>query len=356
MNNSLKEAWSRLVNHTYTIEDLVLILDSVKEDEPLQEFYEVDNRVWDEAFANTSPLTEEQKKAYRRKAAQLIAEYERKNGIPSVHIPSRTIVRFRKIWYAAAAAILLGLLIPAVQFFVKPTTEQVAIPYIIKATQRGEIKTIVLPDQTKVTLNVASRLKYPAVFAGERTVELQGGAIFDVTPDSERPFTVATTDMNVSVLGTVFDVKAYPDDESLMVSVASGKVEVTSTVTTGHAPLLHDSLSHTPVLLGKNHQLIIDKATGNIEKYTIDVEKYLSWTDGILYFTRTPIQEVVNMLNRSHPQMVFKLAKGEYPDLITGRLETKKLDTILDTFIQSLGLQYKKTGNIIILYNGNHNK
>jgi ferric-dicitrate binding protein FerR (iron transport regulator) len=57
-----------------------------------------------------------------------------------------------------------------------------------------------------VTLNSESRITYPAEFADERSVELQGEAIFDVTHDADRPFMVATADMNVKVLGTIFDV------------------------------------------------------------------------------------------------------------------------------------------------------
>ena len=348
LRTELVEAWKRFVDDTYTIEDLALLLNSVERNELLREFREVSDSVWNEAIANKPLMTEDRREAYEKKVYQLLDEYERKR----IRIPSRRIVRFRKIWYAAAAAILLGLMIPAARLFVKPTTEQteIAIHYIIEATGRGEIKTIVLPDQTKVTLNVESRLTYPDVFADERTVELQGEAIFDVTPDSERPFTVATAGMNVKVLGTVFDVKAYPNDETLLVSVASGKVEVTTTAAMGHAPLSQEN----PLYLEKNHQAKIDRATGDVEKLNIDAERYLSWTDGVLYFNKTPMKEIVNMLNRSYPRMVFELAEGEYPNLITGKFDTKEMAPMLGVFFKLFGIQNKKTGNKIILYNGNH--
>ena len=336
---SLQEAWNRYVDDTYTCEDLTLILDSIRDDAQLQAFYEVGDRVRHETITNTLPLTEEQEETYKRRAAQLFEEYERKHGIPPIHIASRTLTRFRKIWYAAAAAVLLGLLVPVVQFLTKPveTRHATSVQYVEAVTGRGEIKTIVLPDQTKVTLNAESRLTFPAVFANERSVELQGEAIFDVTHDNNRQFVVTTADMNVRVLGTVFDVKAYSEDKFTMVSVVSGKVEV--------------NLPGGKALLEKNNQVKMNKTTGGFEKLAIDAEKYLSWTNGMLLFNDTPIHEVVNMLNRSNSQMVFELVEGEYPILITGRLDTKMLGTRLDDVMLSFGLKYKKTGAKIILYN-----
>ena len=347
---SLQDAWRRYVDHSETFDDLNLIMDSIRKDEDLLESHEALNRKWNEILNRDTPFESGELKKYKRKLRRMYAGLKRRQKIRSV--PSPTIVRFRKIWYAAAAALLLGLLIPAARLFVKPKTEQVAIQYIIEATQRGEIKTIVLPDQTKVTLNVESRLKYPDVFAGERSVELQGEAIFEVTPDSERPFTVATADMNVRVLGTVFDVKAYPDDELLMVSVASGKVEVGLR---GEMGKTGKTGGNSYILLGKNHQVKIDKTTGKSEKLIIDAEEYLSWTDGTLLFHRTTVRDAVNMLNRYYTQLIFELAQGEYPDLITGEIDPKKVGMTLEPIFRSFGLKYKKTGNKILLYHENNN-
>ena len=138
----------------------------------------------------------------------MYAEAKRRQMITVI---SGNIRRFRKIWYAAAAVLLLGLLIPAAYLYLNPKTGQSesTVQYVEVTTGCGEIKTFYLPDQTMVTLNVESNLKYPAVFAGERFVELKGEALFEVTPDSDKPFIVATTAMNISVLGTVFGVKAY---------------------------------------------------------------------------------------------------------------------------------------------------
>ena len=244
--------------------------------------------------------------------------------------------RFRKTGYAAAAAIFIGVVVFSAIYLVKPKSEQTVAQAIEMITQRGETKTIYLPDQTKVTLNAESRLSYPATFVGERSVELLGEAIFEVTSDNGQPFTVVTADMRIKVLGTVFNVKAYRDDLLASVSVVSGKVEV--------------NLPDGKALLEKNHQVRMDKTTGDFEKLTIDAEKYVSWTKGTLYFNDTPVREVVNMLNRSCPHMVFELAKGDFSNLISGKLDTHYLESELEPIIHSIGLQYVKKDNKIILY------
>ena len=345
-NKSLRkahiEAWKRYMDDSYTCDDLALILDLIKDDANIKEFEEVwDNVLWNKA--NDLPLTpEERKEIYRKEFAQLLAEYQNRQEMQkaqTIQPPSRNnTYRFRKIWYAAAAAaIILGFVIPATYLYMKPKTEQ-TVRYVETFTQRGEIKTVVLPDQTEVTLNAGSYLKYPENFTGvERSVELYGEALFDVTSDPARPFTVKTENMNIKVVGTVFNVKEYADDLTASVSVASGKVEV--------------CLANVKALLEQNQQVKMDKITGNSETVNINAGVFLSWTKGTLYFYRTPIHEVVNMLNRHFPQVNIELVEGEYFYLITGEHENVNLpEDVISGIVYATGLKYKKTGNKYTLY------
>lgn len=333
------EAWQRYTNDAYTCDDLALLLDAIKEDDRLHEFKEVFDKEWFRAMIDTPPTAEDRKEAYRKEAAQFLAEYQRKKQMQTTRMPARNnTVRLRKIFYAAAAVLLLGLLIPTAYYYLKPKTDQTIAQYIEMETQRGEIKTIFLPDQTKVMLNAGSRMKYPAIFTGdERLVELYGEALFDVTSDPERPFIVKTDNMKIKVVGTVFDVKEYSNDLRSSVTVSSGNVEV--------------SLAGGKVWLEHNNQVKMNKTTGDFEKLTIDADKYLSWTDGTLYFHRTPIREVVNMLNRHYPQVDIQLAEGDYSILISGEHDNKSLEAVLTSIVYSTGLKYKKTGRKYTLFN-----
>ena len=335
--NEKKEIWMRYGNNVYSGEDLALLLDLAKDDENIQALYDA----WDNAWNNALPQTKEQQEALRLEIAQLIEKYEHNRKLQHAKVAlSRNTGRFRKIWYAAAAVLLLGLLIPtAYMISFKPGTEQSLVHYIEMNTQRGEIKTIVLPDQTQVTLNAESSIKYPAKFSGnERLVALSGEALFDVTSDRKRPFIVKTDNMSIKVVGTVFDVKDYNNDGLSSVSVASGKVEV--------------GLADTKVMLEPNQQIKMNKANREFEKKTFDANKFISWTDGALYFYRTPIREVVDILNRHYTQVDIELAEGEYTNLISGEYKNSyTTEEILESIVYITNLKCKKDGNKYTLYN-----
>ena len=164
-------------------------------------------------------------------------------------------------------------------------------------------------------------------------MELYGEALFDVTSDPTRPFTVKTENLNIKVVGTVFDVKEYADDLTASVSVASGKVEV--------------GLPDEKVMLEQNQQFKIDKTMGFFEKTSFDVDNCLSWTDGTLYFHRTPIREVVNILNRHYSQVDIELAEGEYSSiLISGEHGTVyTVEEVLSAIVYITDLKCRKTAD-----------
>ncbi|NSL90175.1 DUF4974 domain-containing protein [Chitinophaga sp. Mgbs1] len=95
-------------------------------------------------------------------------------------------------------------------------------------TKTGSKTAVVLPDGTSVVLNACSRLQYDAnrFLSGEREVSLTGEAYFDVKHDPSHPFIIQTGKVNIRVLGTVFNVKAYTEDATVQTTLLSGKVEV----------------------------------------------------------------------------------------------------------------------------------
>ena len=96
-----------------------------------------------------------------------------------------------------------------------------------KITGRSEYKYMLLPDSTQVWLNAASTLEYPPQFdARKREVFLTGEAYFDVKHADKQPFLIHTGKVTTLVLGTAFNIKAYPGRENIIVSVSRGKVRV----------------------------------------------------------------------------------------------------------------------------------
>src|SRR5690606_13344215 len=94
-------------------------------------------------------------------------------------------------------------------------------------TPRGGQYRVTLSDGTEVWLNAASTLKYPTKFdREERIVELEGEGYFEVARDTKRPFKVRSAAQEVEVLGTQFNVSAYPDDADAQTTLVNGAVQI----------------------------------------------------------------------------------------------------------------------------------
>ncbi|MBC8083762.1 MAG: FecR domain-containing protein, partial [Hymenobacter sp.] len=100
------------------------------------------------------------------------------------------------------------------------------VPELRYATSIGEYREVVLPDRSHVWLRPRSELRCAATFGATRTVRLRGEAFFDVTKDRAHPFVVRTAAVAVRVLGTSFNVKAYPKLPATTVLVRTGRVQV----------------------------------------------------------------------------------------------------------------------------------
>ncbi|MFH6942832.1 FecR family protein [Flavobacterium sp. FlaQc-50] len=187
-------------------------------------------------------------------------------------------------WIMAASVVLLAGLSC---FFYLSTETSILKEY---ATKPGEHTKITLSDGTQIWLNAGSLLKYPAEFEGDtREVYLTGEAFFDVAKDKKHPFIIHTNKMDTKVLGTSFNVQAYPDQTTQEVSVLTGRVNVKSTVT-------EENVYVTPgqkvVFKSKNSSL---HAFSNIPMNSISL-----WRKNIIVFEDTPLPEVITTINRNY--------------------------------------------------------
>ncbi|MDR1173035.1 MAG: FecR domain-containing protein [Bacteroidales bacterium] len=340
----LQKAWSRFLNGAYTHSDVLMIVESLKENDNFREFYEASNHAWELSGEMKQLETEAQREEYRIQAAKLLVLYEQKYPNRRMRPAQPQVKRRRQSRILYTMVMLCAVMVPLVYYTLnrKPEPEPV-IQYVEATANRGEIKTVTLPDNSRVVLNANSTIRYPAVFAtGERVVELQGEASFDVTRNPDQPFVVKTDVSTVRVLGTAFDVMAYREDRYATVSVISGKVMV--------------DLTDGQAILEQNEQLKVNRNTGNFEKLTVDAGKYLLWAEGKLFFHRTPLREVVNVLNRHYPQLNLELAEGEYNNLISGEHDNKTIDAVLTSITRSTGIRSRKEYNKIILYQNKFTK
>jgi ferric-dicitrate binding protein FerR (iron transport regulator) len=149
---------------------------------------------------------------------------------------------------------------------------------------------VVLPDGTDLWLNAGSKIKYGIPFIREnRQVELTGEAFLKVTKNGKAPFVVNVGAASVKVLGTRFNVKAYPEEEQIEIALSEGSVEFSGTMVDG---------KKAEANLIPNDFLVLDKQTGNVRLENRNLEKYISWYQNILIFDDTPMQEVAVTLER----------------------------------------------------------
>lgn len=157
----------------------------------------------------------------------------------------------------------------------------------------GEYK-LILEDGSRVYLNSNTKLRFPLVFAGERrVVHLEGEAYFEVASDSLKPFIVTTQGMEVQVLGTKFNIKAYTDDRAIFTTLVSGAVQI------------KDGESAHSVLLRPDEQCIYTADDGRMQIQTVDPQISLGWVHGRFVFENETLEEILKQLGRWYDVKIF---------------------------------------------------
>lgn len=132
----------------------------------------------------------------------------------------------------------------------------------------GSKSTVTLPDGTQVWLNSGSKLEYPVNFGQtSRQVKLKGEAYFEVAKNKEIPFSVSSGKIAIHVLGTKFNMKAYPEDEKARITLVEGSLEVKNTKS-----------PNSNILLKPNQQAVISKHNEKIQIREVIASNYAMWT------------------------------------------------------------------------------
>jgi hypothetical protein len=171
---------------------------------------------------------------------------------------------------------------------------------------------IVLSDGTEVTLNTGSRLTYPVNFDGDlRKVQMEGEICFDVSKRERQPFIVTTGNVSVRVLGTLFNMEAYPG-EPVITTLVKGKIEVSN--------------GEKSRVIAPNQQVII--SPGQFEVRRVYADEFVGWTKGVFHFTDTPLSIIMSKLARWYDaDVVFATSSAKN---IRFTLEIKRYDDILN--------------------------
>jgi len=203
---------------------------------------------------------------------------------------------------------------------------------------KGGTYRVVLSDGSKVWLNAASSLKYPAVFSSnERTIELEGEGYFEVAEDSKRPFKVLCGGQEINVLGTAFNVLAYPEEKEVKTTLVSGSLNV--------------SVRRSSVRLKPGEESVW--ADNRLYTQIADIERATGWKNGLFRFSNTELKTAMMELSRWYNLDIEY--RGAVPvTYFSGEIERSlHLSSVLDILKES-GLNFKlevfgKTNKLVIM-------
>ena len=159
---------------------------------------------------------------------------------------------------------------------------------------RGGEHFLTLADGTEVWLNAETEIRYPVQFTGDkRVVYLDGEAYFTVAPDKNKPFTVVSTHASVSVLGTQFNFRAYPDERDVQTTLVSGSV------------IMQSEKYKQQIKLVPGEQGVLEKNSAKLMKQEVNTYLYTAWKDGRFAFRDARLEDLFNILARWYDLSVF---------------------------------------------------
>lgn len=255
--------------------------------------------------------------------------------------PVKTKYTFFNFFAAACFLALLGF--AANHFFLSSPQKTIAAA-VQKKTSNGQQLKVKLPDGTLVMLNAGSVLSYPKTFEDTiREINLTGEAFFNVVPNPKSPFIIHTGDVTTRVLGTSFNVRAYPENGEVQVAVVEGKVKVKANTMEGK--------ESNSVFLTKSEMATFQKNEGELIVSAYDEKEQIGWKDGILYFEKSDFTTTVKKLERWYGVriQISEARKIDPSWRFSGKFKDKPLDYILGVMSYPNQFSYKINKDIVNL-------
>jgi len=235
---------------------------------------------------------------------------------------NRSALRRKLILSLSSAAAAIVILAGAVWLLNKKNnTDDSGAGHMVNV-MANKIMKITLPDGSLVWLNAHSVFKYPSSFKGKlREVQLvEGRAFFDVKHEAEHPFIVKTQNMNITVLGTSFDVRTYQKEGTTKVSVITGKVGITRP---GHE-------DEPAVMLLPKEQVVLSPVTSQLKKEPVKESVVNLWCKSPLVFEQENLDNVFKAIEKQYNTHIQVDNQDLLNERISITLGNQRLDTIME--------------------------
>ena len=283
--------------------------------------------------------TEDEVKQKLLKNIQDKIEAEKRKAI--VLLPKPGLLRRMSLRVAAAAAIVL--IAAGTWFYYKNTgADLVDTGNRMVSITTKKITKIMLRDGSIVWLNAHTSFKYPDDFKGKvREVELiEGRAFFDIKHEANHPFLVKTKSLNITVLGTSFDVRTYQKDGTTKVNVITGKVGITRP---GHT-------NEPAIMLLPKQQVVLNKVSSQITKEPTREAVVNLWCKSPLVFEQENLDNVFRAIEKKYNTHIQVDNQKLLDERISITLSNQRLDTIMEilSFTKHFNYQMANDSTVII--------
>lgn len=308
---------------------------------------EIFNRWFDSFDDSTGYLDSQTKEAKVQHGARLFTRLEKELHLDSTSkehthkLPqSQRTVKSNSMAaiYKLAAILVIGVLLSVAGYYLEGYPENGSSEWVQKVNLPGEISKFQLPDGSEVWLSAKSKLEYPETFTRKtRSVRLEGEAFFDVQRDTMHPFIVQAGAVQTRVLGTSFNIKAYPGDTRVKVTLATGKIEVTAGGESGK------------VILAPNQQVSYyeDRGLEGIKKVDASLEKV--WIKRELVFMRESFATIAHTFERWYG-VEFTFNNDSLKDeLFVYHFKKMSLEESMQVLSELADVNYEMNNNQIII-------
>lgn len=323
MENNIKNIIEKYVSDTSEKEDLDVAISLLEDPYHNLKLRPTLYKIWNEE--NQSNIEVPNSDDYNKLLIQI---HEKINEEEKLNRKSK-IRRFAASISKIAAVMVLGI---GLGLFVQKYKKEAPV-YYTSISPKGSVSQVVLSDSTLVYLNSGSEIKYSINGEnGNREIFLIGEALFQVTKNKEKPFVVHTDFYNVNVLGTEFNVKAYPEDNEITTTLVRGSVQISST---------DNFRIQSNQILKPGEQLIYNKENDAIELKQVNTNYYTAWKDNKLIFINMKLKELLILLERKYGVDIEVEDDSVLEFHYDGTLKNETIIEVMEILKHSLPIEYK---------------
>jgi transmembrane sensor len=245
------------------------------------------------------------------------------------------------IWSSSVAAVLALLLFGWGQYHKATMVPPLFTDHQFVKAPKNRVH-LTMPDGSKVVLSAGAIFRYPKNFNGKtREVELiEGRAFFDIKHQAGHPFIVRTKNLNVTVLGTSFDVTSNEKEGTTRVSVLTGKVGITRPRQTGTEVMM----------LLPSQEVLVSSQTQLMKKEVMAAAPAKSWYKDDFIFEQESLRDVFKMLEKEYNTHITIENKKLLDERVTVKLNNlQPLDTIMQTLSYTKHFNYQMANDSTVI-------